>query len=40
MSVQGSCHCGKVRLEVATEPAWVADCNCSLCTRLAWRVAY
>jgi hypothetical protein len=40
MGVQGSCHCGNVRIELPGKPAWVADCNCSLCRRLAWRVAY
>jgi hypothetical protein len=40
MSVHGSCHCGKVQIEVPSQPAWVADCNCSLCRKLAWRVAY
>jgi hypothetical protein len=40
MAVQGSCHCGKVQIELPSMPAWVADCNCSLCRRLAWRVAY
>ena len=40
MSVHGSCHCGRVRIELPARPEWVADCNCSLCRRLAWRVAY
>ena len=40
MGVRGSCHCGNVRIELPAESAWVADCNCSLCRRLAWRVAY
>ena len=40
MSVKGSCHCGGVRIELPSAPEWVADCNCSLCRRLAWRVAY
>ena len=40
MGVRGSCHCGEVRIELPHAPAWVADCNCSLCRRLAWRVAY
>ena len=40
MTVHGSCHCGNVRIELPSKPAWVADCNCSLCRRLAWRVAY
>lgn len=40
MSVHGSCHCGNVQIEVPSRPEWVADCNCSLCRRTAWRVAY
>jgi hypothetical protein len=40
MSRLGSCHCGEVRIEVPSDPEWVADCNCSLCRKLAWRVAY
>jgi hypothetical protein len=40
MRVQGSCHCGNVRIDVPSKPTWVADCNCSLCRRTAWRVAY
>ena len=40
MTVQGSCHCGRVRIELPNPPEWVADCNCSLCRKLAWRVAY
>ncbi|MDB5675632.1 MAG: glutathione-dependent formaldehyde-activating, partial [Sphingomonas bacterium] len=28
MSVHGSCHCGNVRIELPSEPLWVADCNC------------
>lgn len=40
MSHHGSCHCGAVRIEVPEPPAWVAACNCSLCRKLAWRVAY
>lgn len=37
---QGSCHCGAVRIEVPHAPEWVADCNCSLCRKTAWRTAY
>ena len=40
MPVEGSCHCGNVRIELPSLPAWVADCNCSLCRRTAWRTAY
>ena len=40
MTVGGSCHCGRVRIQVPAAPEWVAACNCSLCTKLAWLVAY
>ncbi|HEY0413457.1 MAG TPA: GFA family protein [Allosphingosinicella sp.] len=40
MAVAGSCHCGAVRLEVTYAPLWVGMCNCSLCRKLAWLVAY
>lgn len=40
MSIEGSCHCGGVRITLPHAPEWVADCNCSLCRKLAWRVAY
>jgi hypothetical protein len=40
MTVHGSCHCGNVQIDLPSNPSWVADCNCSLCRRLAWRVAY
>jgi hypothetical protein len=40
MPVTGSCHCGKVRIEVPAAPEWLASCNCSVCTKLAWLVAY
>ena len=40
MPVEGSCHCGKVRIDLLSLPAWVADCNCLLCRRTDWRTAY
>jgi hypothetical protein len=40
MDVHGSCHCGRALIELPSAPEWVADCNCSLCRRLAWCVAY
>ena len=41
-SYKVSCHCGRIRLEVAAELAEVFDCNCSICRRtgfLHWYVA-
>jgi hypothetical protein len=29
----GGCHCGKVRFEVATDPAQAIACNCSHCAK-------
>ena len=38
--VAGSCHCGAVKVAVPGAPEWLASCNCSLCTKLGWLVAY
>ena len=40
METLGSCHCGGVRLRVPQLPDWVNSCNCSICSKLAWWVAY
>ena len=40
MGVTGSCHCGAVRIAVPERPAWAGSCNCSLCRKLGWLVAY
>jgi len=35
---QGSCHCGRVQLEVEAPPdLQVSECNCSMCARLGYR---
>jgi hypothetical protein len=31
----GSCHCGAVALELRDKPVEAAECNCSLCRRVA-----
>lgn len=31
MAVMGACHCGAVRMTVATAPDYINECNCSLC---------
>lgn len=38
--MRGSCHCGKVEIEVARPPEWVGSCNCSICLKLASLMAY
>ena len=41
MKYRGSCHCGKVTIEVEGEIAGVISCNCSICQRrgsLLWFV--
>jgi hypothetical protein len=40
MTVSGSCHCGKVRIEVPSAPEWVASCNCSICRKVGGLLAY
>src|SRR4051794_25874223 len=32
--LEGSCHCGAVKLEVESAPTQLTSCNCSLCRRL------
>lgn len=34
MKIIGSCHCGAVTFEAASEPKWLVSCNCSICWRL------
>jgi hypothetical protein len=31
-TIDGSCHCGKVRFRVRTSAEEIYDCNCSICT--------
>ncbi|HUO89909.1 MAG TPA: GFA family protein [Rhizomicrobium sp.] len=38
--VEGSCHCGKVRIAIDTAPEEVTDCNCSICRRYGTLWAY
>ncbi|RVQ67193.1 aldehyde-activating protein [Croceicoccus ponticola] len=35
-----SCHCGQVRIELATRPDYINQCNCSLCSKAGARWAY
>lgn len=34
MKYKGSCHCGQVVFEVEGELTQIADCNCSICSRM------
>lgn len=36
----GGCHCGAVRYEVMTDLSTVISCNCSLCARVGWLLAF
>jgi len=38
--ILANCHCGALRLEVASAPEWVGRCNCSICSRLGALWAY
>lgn len=31
--IRAACHCGAVRFEISEPPAWVLDCNCTICRR-------
>ena len=32
-TMEGGCHCGRVRFRVTADLASVSDCNCSICTK-------
>ena len=38
--IETSCHCGAVRLQVASAPAKVNECQCLICSRYGVRWAY
>jgi hypothetical protein len=40
MTVTGSCHCGRVTIEVPGAPEWLGRCNCSFCRRTGSLMAY
>ena len=37
---RGSCHCGNVKYEVQTDLATVLACNCSICSRAGYLLAF
>ncbi len=36
----GGCHCGAVRYEVELTLGQVVACNCSICSKMGWRLAF
>jgi hypothetical protein len=40
MTVALSCHCGRVRFQVPAAPTEIGQCNCSICSKLGWRLGY
>ncbi len=32
-AMDGSCHCGRVRIRVTADVSVVSECNCSICTK-------
>ncbi|HEX7035853.1 MAG TPA: GFA family protein [Pseudomonadales bacterium] len=38
--MEGSCHCGTVRFEVAAPPTRAGECNCSICWKLGTLWSY
>ena len=38
--IEASCHCGAVRMEIASAPEEVTDCACSICRRKGALWAY
>jgi len=41
MTYQGSCHCGAVRYTVEMDaPTKAYACNCSICSRAGWLLAF
>ena len=39
-TIEGSCHCGAITVELARAPSELTSCNCSICRRLGTLWAY
>jgi hypothetical protein len=37
---EGGCHCGRVRFRATTDLSKVYACNCSMCSKMGWRLAF
>ena len=40
MSVQGGCHCGRIAFTLDADPAEAMECNCSICRRKGYLLAF
>jgi hypothetical protein len=40
MPTTGSCHCGKIRFSLADTPTGAMQCNCSICRRKGYLLAF
>ena len=40
MTIRGSCHCGKVAYTLDDDPTEAIECNCSICRRKAYLLAF
>lgn len=40
MPIRGSCHCGRVRFTLDESPQEAMQCNCSICRRKAYLLAF
>ena len=40
MAINGSCHCGKVAYTLDDEPTEAMECNCSICRRKGYVLAF
>ncbi|HKT13789.1 MAG TPA: GFA family protein [Allosphingosinicella sp.] len=38
--IEGSCHCGKIKLKLNAEPKEAIECNCSHCRRKGYLLAF
>ena len=38
--LKGRCHCGAISFEIAETPAFLLECNCSICRRLSTQWVY
>src|SRR5262245_45648310 len=38
--IVGSCHCGRIRVELSRRPRSLTNCNCSICRRYGTLWAY